>query len=152
MQSLNAVLVQPNPKTGDFRSNMEAVKRLCAAAGRADLIIVPFGSIEGGTGHASLGWPDIRSNRDRVLASAEELAPEGTVAVFYVGEDGPRCRLVTSSGVQDRLWPFVFSVSGLRFGGENDDCDVVLDSVRLIRAQERRTEIEGRIVLAAGIA
>lgn len=152
MQRLNAVLVQPNPKTGDFRGNMKAVKRLCADAGRADLIVVPYGSIEGGTGHASLGWPDIRSDRDRVLASAAAIAPDSTVAVFYVGEDGPRCRLFTPSGVKDRHWPSVFSTGGVRFGGENDDCDVVLDAARLIRAQERRTEIEGRTVLAAGIA
>ena len=155
MARVRAVLLQPNPKTGAFEANLSAVKRLCAeAASGADLIVVPFGALEGGTGHDALTWPDIAADRDRVLEAFAKLAPAAATAVFYAGDDGVRCRVFSPEGVRDRSWPTVFTVGGIRFGGANDDCDAVLDAARLVKAEARRPvpATLNRPVLAAGIA
>ena len=154
---MKVTLLQPNPRTGDYAANLEHIRNLAERVGveEDDLVILPVGSLEGGTGASNLLWRDQKEAFRRALARLPETLKARRVLIFFqVGElpldayfeDGAEC--VFSS---DRA----FVVDGVRISlhWENPG-DILIEADRLSLAQSRceLPAAASRLLLQAGIA
>ncbi len=154
---MKVTLLQPNPRTGDYAANLEHIRTLTerASVDEDDLVILPVGSIEGGTGASGLLWPDQKAAFMRALARLTESVKARRLLVFFqIGdlvqhvylEDGVEC--VFSS---DRA----FVVDGVRFALHRENPgDILVEADRFSMAQSRHElpDVASRLLLQAGIA
>ena len=154
---MKVTLLQPNPRTGDYAANLEALRALCERVGveEDDLVVLPLGSLEGGTGASGLRWPDQKAAFMRALARLPDVLPARRLLLFYQAGESVE-RVFFEDGVQcvfSSERAFVVDGIGIALHPGNPG-DILIEADRLSKA-EARAELPrqaSRLTLSAGIA